>query len=58
MSVDFKEFSRRMDKTMEHLAEEFDAVRAGRANPKVLDRISVEYYGPVSYTHLTLPTKA
>ena len=45
MSVDFKEFSRRMDKTMEHLAEEFDAVRAGRANPKVLDRITVEYYG-------------
>ncbi len=28
-----------------HLAEEFDAVRAGRANPKVLDRITVEYYG-------------
>jgi len=27
------------------LAEEFDAVRAGRANPKVLDRITVEYYG-------------
>ena len=45
MSVDFKEISRRMDKTMDHLAEEFDAVRAGRANPKVLDRISVEYYG-------------
>ena len=45
MSVDFKEFSRRMDKTMDHLAEEVDAVRAGRANPKVLDRISVEYYG-------------
>ena len=45
MSVDFKEFTRRMDKTMDHLAEEFDSVRAGRANPKVLDRISVEYYG-------------
>ena len=45
MSVDFKEISRRMDRTMDHLAEEFDAVRAGRANPKVLDRISVEYYG-------------
>ena len=45
MSVDFKEISRRMDKTMDHLAEEFDAVRASRANPKVLDRISVEYYG-------------
>lgn len=45
MSVDFKEYSRRMDKTLELLAEEFDAVRAGRANPKVLDRITVEYYG-------------
>lgn len=45
MSVDFKEYSRRMDKTLEFLAEEFDAVRAGRANPKVLDRITVEYYG-------------
>ena len=45
MSVDFKEYSRRMDKTLEHLAEEFGAVRAGRANAKVLDRISVEYYG-------------
>ena len=45
MSVDFKEFSRKMDRTLEHLGEDFDAVRAGRANPKVLDRISVEYYG-------------
>ena len=45
MSVDFKEFSRRMDRTMDHLQEEFDAVRAGRANPRVLDRITVEYYG-------------
>ena len=45
MSVDFSEFTKKMDKTLVHLAEEFDAVRAGRANPKVLDRITVEYYG-------------
>ena len=45
MSVDFKDFARKMDKTLEHLDEEFGAVRAGRANPKVLDRITVEYYG-------------
>ena len=45
MSVDFAEFTKKMDKTLVHLAEEFDAVRAGRANPKVLDRITVEYYG-------------
>lgn len=45
MSVDFKEFSRKMDRTLEHLTEDFDSVRAGRANAKVLDRITVQYYG-------------
>ena len=45
MAVDFKDFARRMDGALAHLEEEFDAVRAGRANPKVLDRICVEYYG-------------
>ena len=45
MNVDFKDYARRMEKALEHLDEEFGAVRAGRANAKVLDRISVEYYG-------------
>ena len=45
MAVDFKEFERRMGKAVDHLADEFGAVRAGRANAKVLDRITVEYYG-------------
>ena len=45
MAVDFKDYARRMDKALDHLHEEFGAVRAGRANAKVLDRISVEYYG-------------
>ena len=45
MAVDFKDQARRMDKALDHLAEEFGAVRAGRANAKVLDRITVEYYG-------------
>ena len=45
MNVDFKEYARKMDKALDHLAEEFGAVRAGRANAKVLDRITVEYYG-------------
>ena len=45
MSVDFKEYSRKMDRTLDHLEEDFGAVRAGRANAKVLDRICVEYYG-------------
>ena len=45
MAVDFKEFERKMGKAVDHLEEEFGSVRAGRANAKVLDRISVEYYG-------------
>jgi len=45
MPVDFKDQARRMDKALDHLNEEFGAVRAGRANAKVLDRITVEYYG-------------
>ena len=45
MAVDFKEYSRKMEKTLEVLQEDFGAVRAGRANARVLDRITVEYYG-------------
>ena len=45
MSIDFSEYSRKMDKTLDVLADNFGAVRAGRANAKVLDRITVEYYG-------------
>ena len=43
--MDFKEFNRKMDKTLEVLGSQFAAVRAGRANAQVLDRISVSYYG-------------
>ncbi len=35
----------RMEKTMKVLASDFAAIRAGRANPAVLDRIMVDYYG-------------
>ena len=46
--ADLKEFQRKMEKTLEVLASDFAAVRAGRANAQVLDRISVEYYGQPS----------
>ena len=45
MAVDFKDYTRKMDKTLVILQEDFGAIRAGRANARVLDRISVEYYG-------------
>ena len=43
--ADLKQFERKMEKTLEVLASDFGAVRAGRANAQVLDRIEVEYYG-------------
>ena len=43
--ANMQEFSRKMDKTLEVLNGQFASVRAGRANAKVLDRITVEYYG-------------
>lgn len=45
MNVDFKDFSKKMDRTLDHLNDDFSAVRAGRANAKVLDHITIEYYG-------------
>lgn len=38
-------FEEKMKKTMNNLAEEFGSIRAGRANPHVLDRLRVDYYG-------------
>jgi len=35
----------KMEKTIEALKREFAAIRAGRANPAVLDKIRVDYYG-------------
>lgn len=45
MSTDYTEFEAKMKKTTEVLTEQFASVRAGKANPAVLDRITVDYYG-------------
>ncbi len=45
MSDKIKKFEDKMEKTLINLDSEFGTIRAGRANPHVLDRIMVEYYG-------------
>ena len=35
----------KMEKCMTSLERDFSAVRAGRANPAVLDKVMVDYYG-------------
>ena len=41
----YKSYEDRMTKTLHVLQEEFHAIRAGRANPHVLDKLTIDYYG-------------
>ncbi|KAF7804751.1 ribosome-recycling factor, chloroplastic [Senna tora] len=44
-----KDVKNRMEKTIENVRSNFNSIRTGRANPAMLDKIEVEYYGtPVS----------
>lgn len=40
-----QQYDGRMKKTLEYLEADYAAVRAGRANPHVLDKLRVNYYG-------------
>ena len=40
-----EQFEIKMNKTFANLESEFASIRAGRANPHVLDKIKVDYYG-------------
>ena len=45
MSVELKEYKEKMCKSIDSLASEYTSIRAGRANPHILDKITVDYYG-------------
>ena len=45
MYDELKKYERKMHKTVEVLEGDFMAIRAGRANPHVLDKVTVDYYG-------------
>lgn len=45
MQDELKVYEGKMEKTLDVLLDEFGSIRAGRANPHVLDRIKVDYYG-------------
>jgi len=48
MNERVKPFEDKMSKTLEVLKEEYASVRAGRANPHLLDKLRVDYYGTPS----------
>lgn len=47
----FDEMNERFDKVMNNYKTELRAIRAGRANPHILDKIVVDYYGTMTPIH-------
>ena len=45
MDEKLKVFEDKMQKSYNNLLEEYTTIRAGRANPHVLDKVVVDYYG-------------
>jgi len=43
-----EQYNVKMSKTLDSLKEEFVSIRAGRANPHLLDKLKVDYYGQPS----------
>lgn len=45
MSIELDQYKEKMSKSVENLSSEYATIRAGRANPHILDKITVDYYG-------------
>ena len=45
MQEEIKIYEEKMHKSYDALINEYSTIRAGRANPKVLDKLRVDYYG-------------
>ena len=45
MDERLQQYNHKMQKSFDNLLEEFGTIRAGRANPHVLDKLKVDYYG-------------
>lgn len=45
MDARLQQYEDKMKKTIEFLETDFSSIRAGRANPHVLDKLRVDYYG-------------
>lgn len=48
MDSRIEQFEVKMEKSLDGLMEEYTAIRAGRANPRILDKLKVDYYGTPS----------
>ncbi len=59
--MDFSNIENKMDKTISVLQENFAEIRAGRANPAILNKVKVDYYGvstPISQVARNICTRS
>ena len=45
MDERLQQYDNKMQKSLQNLLEEYSSIRAGRANPHILDKIKIDYYG-------------
>ena len=50
MDERIQKYEEKMKKTLASLESELVTIRAGRANPHILDKLAVDYYGCLLYT--------
>lgn len=48
MDTKLEQFNDKMEKSVDTLKEEYSTIRAGRANPHLLDKLRIDYYGQPS----------
>jgi len=46
--MEIKDYEGKMEKSLDNLKNEYSSIRAGRANPHLLDKIKVDYYGALT----------
>ncbi len=49
---------RKMEQAADHVGSEFSTVRTGRANPQILHRISIDYYGTTTPCNSWPPSRS
>lgn len=59
MDERIQQFEEKMKKTLSNLEDDYVTIRAGRANPHILDKLTVDYYGSQSnlqsVSNITVP---
>ena len=51
-NMDYTNLKQRMEKSIGAFQEKLSEIRAGRANPAILNKVKVDYYEPADWTYV------